>query len=73
MSDEINYTSSLSPRDYAMTLRSLSDRLLAEQAQTNYWCWKNIQKTEIDYKARYLACLTLQHIREHNAHFKPKT
>jgi hypothetical protein len=67
MLEEINYTSSLSPRDYAITLRSLSDTILAEQAQTNYWCWKHIQQTEIDYEARYLACVALQLQRGHNA------
>ena len=65
MSEEINYTAALSPRDYGLTLRSLSPKILAEQAATNYWCWKNIQKSEIDYKARYLECLALQLQRGH--------
>lgn len=73
MLDEINHTSSLSPRDYAMTLNVLSDAVLAEQVQTNYWCWQHLQHTEIDYKARYLACVALQHIRGYHDRFKSHT
>lgn len=59
MLEEINRTSSLSPRDYAMILNVLSDTDLAEAANTNFWCWKQLQQQELDYKARYLACVDL--------------
>ena len=56
MSDEINTTQGLSPRDFAMTLRSLSDADLETQLETQFWCSKHLQNQEIDYHARYLAC-----------------
>ena len=64
--DEINTTSSLSPRDYGMAIRTLNVKDLAMETQTNYWCWKNLQCQEIDYKERYLVCVARQLQRRHH-------
>lgn len=69
MLNETNLTSSASVEDYTKTLAALSDASLAESANTNHWCWKSLQQTDIDYHRRYLACVTLQLQRGHRDNF----
>jgi hypothetical protein len=63
MLDEVNTTSSHSPKDFAMTLQFLSDAELQEVTTTQFWCWKQLQNQEINYQARYHACKLEQFVR----------
>lgn len=63
MLDEVNRTQGLSPRDFAITLQRLTDEELANQTSAQLWCWHHLQCQEIDYRARYHACVLEQFVR----------
>lgn len=61
--EEINRTASMSPRDYAMTLRALSYEVLVDETVKNQWLEQHLQCTDVDYHARWNACRLELHTR----------
>lgn len=62
--EENNRTASMSPRDYAMTLKVFSYDMLVDETVKNQWLEQHLQVTDIDFHARWEAC----RLELHNRH-----